>query len=1110
MSRLMKGDLISNFGTYLPAPYIDKIEVTDDSVVTYMSVFLVASGDEGIDDDAVITDLNSNANIYCLHAWYPSSSIDQADLTYGYAENDWQNVVSGDTNVFKAYSDYSNQITFDFRDLYTRLTKLPSDMNSTGSNWSKTEDTFTESGHRILKFQTEVVYNFGLTEDEIVDGAFGSTTTAPSENPEFWYTFAFTSTYDYSEEDIDDVIENLNLLSNRTSNISYEKVFSEGKIRRLYADYFDSEGILYDDIPLRSLAGRYYETDTITHDEIIEYFSKLAEDYEKVISSDDTTLFTSDEGDTLQDILNNILYILSEYGYKVDLLVQLNYLREVFPSKSNADVVGRLYLRYTKRLLAVNATLENGTALTKKVVRSPKIRDLRDYTGDEDYDNSYFSDWENNHNHYLYDNHYMAQYSYPTTPGHTAQTYYNKGFCFFDYEKAYRETSELSQIVDVNKLIQLWGFEPIYSKFKILYADIGRNRSDNTNTLTTTLYDNTLYPRSKYYTWSSNEDEGDEGSAPNSYIVLRNMLPINENPLSFGSTIDNYYMTAFEFRDVFGTYDPDRYGGYTVNVVIEDNSFDVLQELITHYLAVYEELEDYYDSAAEYCSVDTETQQFKPFFVEAMDNLYGDSPESTPWYRAAVLYNMHKDLLFNTFDGDVELLLENVQDIVDSINPYTGDLTSLGNFKVKYEEFYIDNYASSAPGLEGAEELHTPSMCPYESGCCKSTMHGGGMTACQAHCAGLDDDAARAADSGCQNYVAYGDLYDDADYVSDEGLTAFGESDEGSSIESPATPDWSNDLYASTNPGSSPSSTAMTMARMQDLLNEFAEEAQTYNDDDSGNSGASADADATDGGSTQGAEYDTSQNVPYDDDDPEIEIEPIPINIPEDDSNILIFTNTYSFADLEPQEVTELSGETTSYWSYRSSWATGGDSYFRSAMWEDWVDQVEEHQGTIADDRGSEEIESLLYLWMADLMETALDGGVGWADIVTTFDETFSGETDEKSAWGAILAAAAAGFGLGLLGGALGATGGALIGGASAAIVVAFKSSDEDGITFTLTNEDTGEETDITLPTGVWEQISDDTTAIGGATRGWLRYMWGAIKNDGVLEPSDVSSGYST
>ena len=216
----------------------------------------------------------------------------------------------------------------------------------------------------------------------------------------------------------------------------------------------------------------------------------------------------------------------------------------------------------------------------------------------------------------------------------------------------------------------------------------------------------------------------------------------------------------------------------------------------------------------------------------------------------------------------------------------------------------------------------------------------------------------------------------------------------------------------------------------------------------------------------------------------------------------LTFTNNYTIGDTVDAAAGMPPGDLAYYMSYRTAFSSGSSSGFDSIEWNEWVSQVEEYQDIITDDRGSAEIQALLYLFMVSLMQDAIDDG-RWADIVTNFNEIFSGETTEKSAWRAILTGAASGLGLGGLGGAL-------IGAGAGAIVVAFKSSDEDGMTFTLTDSDTGDETDITLPTGVWEQISDDSTAIGGATRGWLCYMWGAIKKDGVLEPSDVSSGYST
>jgi len=210
----------------------------------------------------------------------------------------------------------------------------------------------------------------------------------------------------------------------------------------------------------------------------------------------------------------------------------------------------------------------------------------------------------------------------------------------------------------------------------------------------------------------------------------------------------------------------------------------------------------------------------------------------------------------------------------------------------------------------------------------------------------------------------------------------------------------------------------------------------------------------------------------------------------------LTFTNNYTIGDTVDAAAGMPPGDLAYYMSYRTAFSSGSSSGFDSVEWNEWVSQVEEYQDIITDDRGSAEIQALLYLFMVSLMQDAIDDG-SWADIVTNFNEIFSGGTaeEEKSAWIALMY---------LLNPR------DLIGAAASAIVVAFKSSDEDGMTFTLTDSDTGDETDITLPTGVWEQISDDSTAIGGATRGWLCYMWGAIKKDGVLEPSDVSSGYST
>ena len=335
-------------------------------------------------------------------------------------------------------------------------------MNSTSTTWVKAEEeSYTEQGQKIVRYQTTVDYIFNTTESS----AFGTSLDLWFDDPpQFWYTYAFTSTYEYSEEDIEDQLENVRLLANKTSDISYEKVYSEGVIRRLYTEYFDADDVIYDDIPLQSLGGTYYTTDGITHDQIKTYFENLVTEFQTT-----TTVMTSTTASDLEDMLNNISSVLTQYGDTANIIIQLNYLRDLFPSKSNGDIVGQLYLKFRKRIYNVNQAAESGTLLDSRITRNPKIIDNRSSESVALYaTSSYADDWESNHNNYLYDNSYYSLNHYLDDDGN--DIYYNKGYFFFDYEKAYRQTSELSQYINVNKLYKLFSLGPVYEKFRVHHA----------------------------------------------------------------------------------------------------------------------------------------------------------------------------------------------------------------------------------------------------------------------------------------------------------------------------------------------------------------------------------------------------------------------------------------------------------------------------------------------------------------------------------------------------------------------------------------------------------------------------------------------------------------
>ena len=219
MSELIfNGDLVSKFGTYLPAPYISKVELLDDRVTTYISLFFVSSGDDDIDQD-IVSSLNNSVNVYCMHTWAgPNDSED-----FGWSESDWQSVLDGEVNIFKGLYDARQNSDISSFNL-SQISSLAVDMNSTSTTWVKAEEeSYTEQGQKIVRYQTTVDYIFNTTESS----AFGTSLDLWFDDPpQFWYTYAFTSTYEYSEEDIEDQLENVRLLANKTSDISYEKVYS--------------------------------------------------------------------------------------------------------------------------------------------------------------------------------------------------------------------------------------------------------------------------------------------------------------------------------------------------------------------------------------------------------------------------------------------------------------------------------------------------------------------------------------------------------------------------------------------------------------------------------------------------------------------------------------------------------------------------------------------------------------------------------------------------------------------------------------------------------------------------------------------------------------------
>jgi hypothetical protein len=317
----------------------------------------------------------------------------------------------------------------------------------------------------------------------------------------------------------------------------------------------------------------------------------------------------------------------------------------------------------------------------------------------------------------------------------------NFGYFFFDYEKALRKVADVNQIVDIERLIR-YGIPIDYKHFGISTAKITRpeltidsskqtseadsapNPDDFTSqsveiianfksersfpaTITTSIKNNSndrsLAVISPGFYGEVSTAQGAAALAlteeEHPYLMVRNFNPVQKR--SWSNRIKDYRLVCFEFQDfmdddVAMNRADNNIDYYTTTVVIRDNSIEILKEFVAKYKNTMKNLRDYRDRATALFSYDETTGLFNDFFIEGMDAIYSADETRAPWYRAPIIYNLHRDLLYNVFGGDMTALIEDAQSTMMNINPFNGTFFALDKFYKEMEKFYEDNYASTA------------------------------------------------------------------------------------------------------------------------------------------------------------------------------------------------------------------------------------------------------------------------------------------------------------------------------------------------------------------------------------------------------------------------------
>jgi len=129
---------------------------------------------------------------------------------------------------------------------------------------------------------------------------------------------------------------NIEFLNKQKSDIAYDIVKRNGVlVTGAEVAYTDEGGNVYAEIPLQLAGGTYHKVESLSRSEIVDYFNGLVSEY--------TT--AAETNDSLQSVLNSILYVLATYEEDAQLLVKLNQEVNAFPSKTSADTIGALYER---------------------------------------------------------------------------------------------------------------------------------------------------------------------------------------------------------------------------------------------------------------------------------------------------------------------------------------------------------------------------------------------------------------------------------------------------------------------------------------------------------------------------------------------------------------------------------------------------------------------------------------------------------------------------------------------------------------------------------------------------------------------------------------------
>ena len=185
------------------------------------------------------------------------------------------------------------------------------------------------------------------------------------------------------------------------------------------------------------------------------------------------------------------------------------------------------------------------------------------------------------------------------------------------------------------------------------------------------------------YTVAGSTDTGFDAGLAAGYLTSTTLRPFsNVSPALGGDplspTIDNYRLMCFDLLD----YQINSYADtYDFKISIVDKTSEILIDLINTFTEANDSLNAYYDLCIQQCSFNSTTGLFNEFFRENIVTYYEADMENAPWYRIPFIYCLHRDLHYNTYQGELSEIKKAAIAISSQIDPATGTLTGVESFQ---------------------------------------------------------------------------------------------------------------------------------------------------------------------------------------------------------------------------------------------------------------------------------------------------------------------------------------------------------------------------------------------------------------------------------------------